>query len=245
LNYRPPAESELVIKQSMVQRQSGMFSKWVDGFLVVTWDRYFHMFKKLEDADPAWSLNLYYAELLTKENKCSSYTIELRERRGLMTALMPKSYVFKAKTEEDFKDWTRILAVACAGENLSQVASKRQSDSALSEECSSLGFKPDDTSSVDPFAVDTNRLTDTTKEPIEVVASRTKNKSTTCGVPESTSWLETPAWNEDGAPTASVTLPTDNQTESLPASPFTDGINPFCDSDAEDFYGYPQEEDLF
>ncbi|CBZ55646.1 conserved hypothetical protein [Neospora caninum Liverpool] len=123
LQYAPFPMSHRVCKQGVVERQAGgggtggpftgFLQKWRSGFLVLTWDRFLHMFRQEEDVEEArpacWSISLAKTEV----HKCKTRdqkeaTIEIREKRRRFFSSRV-SGVFRPPTARECDEWMSAL----------------------------------------------------------------------------------------------------------------------------------------
>ncbi|PFH37587.1 hypothetical protein BESB_040450 [Besnoitia besnoiti] len=139
LQYGPLPASHLVFKEALVERQagaggagsafSGFSHKWRAGYLLLTWDRFLHMFKQSDDALEArsacWSICLAKAEV----RKCKMRdqkvaTIEIRERRKRFFSAR-SSCVFRPPTARECDEWMSALKTIGDDKLFFEAAAKR------------------------------------------------------------------------------------------------------------------------
>eukprot|EP00917_Polyrhabdina_sp_WS-2016_P004647 GHVP01010679.1.p1 GENE.GHVP01010679.1~~GHVP01010679.1.p1 ORF type:complete len:620 (+),score=135.48 GHVP01010679.1:159-2018(+) len=105
----PIPESELVIKKGIVERQSGFMAKWTAGWLVLTWDKFLHMFRATDDIAPSWTVSLISAEAKREQTDSDLYVIETKEKRP---SVIPKKFCFKCLTLQDMNEWLTCIQSA-------------------------------------------------------------------------------------------------------------------------------------
>lgn len=112
-----PPEPRLVIKMGYVRRLAGMFGKWSEGILVLTWDRCLHMFRSHDDLLPIWSLSVPGLDIRVTEEKVGLKTVELREKRGILTMLGQRTFYFRPLSDVELASWLRCLTLATSADD--------------------------------------------------------------------------------------------------------------------------------
>ncbi|KEP60116.1 UNVERIFIED_CONTAM: hypothetical protein HHA_308060 [Hammondia hammondi] len=138
LQDSPFPSTHRVYRQGVVERQagggtggafSGFLQKWRQGFLVLTWDRFLHMFRQEEDIQearpPCWSICLARSEV----HKCKTRdqkeaTIEIREKRRRFFSSRV-SGVFRPRTARECDEWMSALETVANDSTFFEAAAVR------------------------------------------------------------------------------------------------------------------------
>eukprot|EP01069_Polyplicarium_translucidae_P007095 Polyplicarium_translucidae@DN3057_c0_g1_i3.p1 len=111
-------QSCLVVKRGFVKRQKpGLQGKWQDGMMVLTWDRFLHMFRSHDDPTPVWSVCIHFQELRLIEERGAPVTFELRERRPAIIMGSHRKNLFRCYSDAEVQEWLEILELACTADD--------------------------------------------------------------------------------------------------------------------------------
>lgn len=108
-----PAQTNLTIRQTNIEKETGMLRQWKSCFVVVTVDKFLHVFSgpiNEEFQEPVISFHLLGAKIGTGTQEDLTFEVIEAKSSGLLSRLTSsKRSVFKVSTLDELKDWLELL----------------------------------------------------------------------------------------------------------------------------------------
>mmetsp|Transcript_3955 Transcript_3955/g.5983 ORF Transcript_3955/g.5983 Transcript_3955/m.5983 type:complete len:286 (+) Transcript_3955:439-1296(+) len=108
-----PPRTNLVVKQGVLLRETGVFSDWKECFVVLTQDRFLHLFKSgdLDLVEPYFTLVLTGARVLVPSSEEESYfeVVETKPQGFLRRLSANKRVVLKSSLLEEIHEWAETI----------------------------------------------------------------------------------------------------------------------------------------